>query len=829
MKISPEKLASLSKEKKIELLEALKEKKRRNKRKKPAYKPHEGQLEIHTCPVRNRFTFAGNGCWAPGTKFRLMDGRTKAVEDIEIGDKLVGPDGTARTVLQLFSGEEPMYRIESRYHDPIEVNESHILTLQRWKRDSSIGKGKVNVVEEITVKEYMEKKEYWKRNSYQYRPAEGVDYPVKSVPISPYVLGLWLGDGTSDKLSITTMDQITVDKFREEWPDYQVRITGREDNKASTYHLSNRGANKGLDALRELKVYKNKHIPQKYKFNSKEARYQLLAGLIDTDGHLDRGNQYEIIQKREVLRDDIAEVANSLGFRTNKTTKMINGVAYYRLVIAGHVDKIPVNLPHKKACPKELEKRQRSYDKCPFTIEPIGRGKFYGFMVDKDNLVLTHDYVTQRNSGKSTLLIHEVVAAAKGYNPWLKEHTYVPAKIVVVLDRPDKVEEVFLREINKWYDTSDWQFDKNGKPYINKLTLPNGSTVNIMFKEADPLAFEGIEADYVFIDEPVKRKIWVALQRAGRTKGRKARYMYIGTPIAAPWLRTDIYEPWSRGELTDVECFRFGTHLNEDNLQEGFLETFANQLTDKERKVRLEGAFFDSDGLALADVFDRSSHIISREQFENIWEQNNPCVLAIDPHTSKPHHACLVGIDRDGNYFYIKELRLKEVARQFASSLREFIEGYRVVDIICDSSGQADGTGGEGYKSFIQILKDEGLQVRATTFKDKSDEDFIDRIKTVLAIPLVPNNFGLRVPKLRIVEGNKGIVTDIENVGWQKHRDIDANKPKLEIRERDFLAAFKYALASGLNVKSGSQRAKRYGKSKKSNAYGMGKRRRFKV
>jgi hypothetical protein len=168
-------------------------------------------------------------------------------------------------------------------------------------------------------------------------------------------------------------------------------------------------------------------------------------------------------------------------------------------------------------------------------------------------------------------------------------------------------------------------------------------------------------------------------------------------------------------------------------------------------------------------------------------------------------------------------MKEKKVARDFAKTLKDFMKGYRIIDIIMDSAGVAESTGGEGYKSFYDILREEGILVRPTSFDDKSDEDFIDRVRTVLAIPDEPDNFGFYNPKLRIVEGNDGIIKDIENVGFQKYRDLDIVKPKLDIRERDFLACLKYALASGLHTKKDKTRAHKPTRQ----LYGFGKRRRF--
>lgn len=397
-------------------------------------------------------------------------------------------------------------------------------------------------------------------------------------------------------------------------------------------------------------------------------------------------------------------------------------------------------------------------------------------------------------AGKTALAVNEALWFCQGYNPVTKKYTKVPARVIVLLDHPDKVSDVWLPELAKWTTLKEERLHKRGKPYIQRISFDNGSEILFMFHEQNPLIFESIEFDDLVADEPPPRNVYIALRRGARKAGTRPKFLLIGTPITASWMRREIVEPWSKGELVDCECFTFGTAVNEDNLAEGFIEEFSAILSEKERRIRLHGEFFDLEGLALAHLFAAETHIIP--PFE--WDALNPVVVAIDPHTAKPHHAVMIGADKEGDLFFLKELRLKVVPREFAKVLKQWIKGYRVIDIISDSLGSAEYTGGEGFRSFIQILNDEGLRVRATTWDEKSDEDFISRIQDVLVIPTEPNNFGDFIPKLRFFQGNPGIVNDIENVQWVKHRDVDEYKPKLDITNKDFLSALKYALSTNL-------------------------------
>lgn len=418
--------------------------------------------------------------------------------------------------------------------------------------------------------------------------------------------------------------------------------------------------------------------------------------------------------------------------------------------------------------------------------------------------------------GKTTLGVNEAVWWAMGLNPITREFTKVPARIIVILDHPEKVADKWLPELRKWTIIKEEDCHKRGKPYFNRITFATGSELLFFFHDQSELQFESIEADYLIFDEPPPRKIYIALMRGLRNKNRDPKLLILGTPLTGAWMRKEIKVPWARGELPDWECFTFSSKVNESNLPTGYIDRFSSVLTEKERKIRLEGEFFDLDGTALSHLFDRTVHVVNGFDWPDDW----PTVVAIDPHPTKPHHTCLIGVDPEGYLFYIKEMRVKAVAREFAKHLKDFYKGYRVIDIVHDSLGESEGTGGEGFKSFSQVLRDCGVLTRATNWQDKSDEDFIERIRNALAIPLEADNFGGHVPKIRFFRGNQGIISDIENVVWVKMRDHDQYKPKLDIADKDYLSCLKYALATNLTPLK--TRSKIYHRTKGFETYGTG-------
>ncbi len=407
-------------------------------------------------------------------------------------------------------------------------------------------------------------------------------------------------------------------------------------------------------------------------------------------------------------------------------------------------------------------------------------------------------------AGKTAMAANEALWLARGYNPITDTFTKVPARIIVLLDHPDKVADLWLPELQKWTNLTEDQIHKRGKPYPCAITFPNGSEILFYFHQQSPMVFESIELDALLCDEPPPRFAYVALRRGARKRGRTPKFLIVGTPIAAAWLRTDIFDPWTRGELPDTDCFRFETKVNKENLADGYIESFSSVLTEKEKLIRLAGHFFDLEGLALAHLLDSSVHLV--DDFE--WKLGDPCVIVVDPHPSKAHHAILLGVDEEDRLFAIDEYKEKAVAREFTKSLikRGWMDRYRIIDIVYDSLGSAESTSGEGFKPFGKVMNEElekrgKGRARATTYSDKSDEDFIERIRDALVIPEEPNNFGERLPKLRVMRKCRGLWNDMENVQWaqwNKGRDLDENKPRLDIRHRDFLSCLKYGLATNL-------------------------------
>ena len=345
-------------------------------------------------------------CLGKGTKVVMYDGTLKKVEDVQVGDKLMGDDSTPRTVLSLARGQEEMYWVRQNKGIDYRVNKSHILSLKRSRNE---GKHKHGDVLNISVAEYIEKSEKFKSNYKGYKVA--VEFEEKRQEIEPYFLGIWLGDGRSSDVRIASEDPEVVAYLQE----YAYRLDKKLhryaiEGKCTMYGITNIQKEGGLKdlsdslqgKLRLLGVLDNKHIPHHYLTGSKEQRLALLAGLIDSDGYYDDAHHVmEIVQKNQKLAKQIKFLADSLGFRSSLVKKKatIRTIGYesdvYRIRIVGHLDMIPTRIKRKQA--RALVSK-RDHTHTGITVEFDKVDDYYGFVLDGNHLFLLEDMTVTHNT-----------------------------------------------------------------------------------------------------------------------------------------------------------------------------------------------------------------------------------------------------------------------------------------------------------------------------------------------------------------------------------------------------------------------------------------------
>lgn len=337
-------------------------------------------------------------CVAKGTRFIMFDGSIKNVEDIKVGDILMGPDSKPRTVLATTHGIDNMYKVIPENGIEHIVNSKHpIRTIYR--------KAYGNIVREelITAPNHIKTLSLhprW-RECYALEKVNGIEFEHKDVLIDPYIFGLWIGDGDKDSARFTNPDIEVIDALKEfaNANNLVCNIYNHSTSKLAkriSFTKKDCSLNWFRQALDDMGVKDNKFIPKNYICTDRESRLQFLAGIIDTDGNYDaRKHNFEIIQKLESVTAGIVYIARSLGIKTTVKTKVVNGCTYYRIFLLSKGWIIPTKVKRKQ-CP-EYTALQKNPLECRFDIESIGKDEYYGFEVDGDSLCLLEDFTIFHN------------------------------------------------------------------------------------------------------------------------------------------------------------------------------------------------------------------------------------------------------------------------------------------------------------------------------------------------------------------------------------------------------------------------------------------------
>ena len=337
----------------------------------------------------------------------------KKMGDVHEGDYVFSVDGSAVRVLhesEVFN--KRMYRVYFEDGSTVDASGDHVWTVQtkdsrRTARRTPIGRrrNKPQLAErdgwyELTTREMLSDfysvRADGKGREYKYRvPMPGaVEYPYKELPIDPYVLGVWLGDGSSSGQCITVSeDDLEGTKKRIEERGYTCAVIRNKD-RASAIDVDPHpcGCSRKLYegsfryALRDLGLLGNKHIPEQYLTASVEQRRDLLCGLMDTDGTATKAGQCVFTQKSKSLSLQVLELIRSLGIKAAMHEKNVTcngvpaGVAYNISFYAGKGN--PCFLMERKYSRLKQKLSPRMFAKSITGIEPIPAKPSKCIMVD---------------------------------------------------------------------------------------------------------------------------------------------------------------------------------------------------------------------------------------------------------------------------------------------------------------------------------------------------------------------------------------------------------------------------------------------------------------
>lgn len=353
---------------------------------------------------------------------------------LKVGDEIWNPDGKTTKVLEIYEqGFKDVYKLTLADGRSVRCGADHLWEVicanNHFKHKVLTTHDLLNngLYNQCTVKG----KRY---NAYKYYlPAiEPLQYSKKQQDIPAYVLGALLGDGAITKRTpkISSVDQEILDRIQCLLGDgfefkydptttceYRIidkeRFLHKDEFKNGQYGVNR--LHRWIDQLGLCVSCAYKFIPDQYKYGSIEQRYELIRGLMDTDGYISKDGSMSFVNTSKYLIDDFVEVLRSLGILCSVSKRApgkggthngraIFGTKFsYVVYIKGNPDIF--HLSRKK---NRVKKNRKFSNKVAITnIEYLGEQEKQRciFVSNENHLYLTRDYIPTHNSFKGASML----------------------------------------------------------------------------------------------------------------------------------------------------------------------------------------------------------------------------------------------------------------------------------------------------------------------------------------------------------------------------------------------------------------------------------------
>jgi phage terminase large subunit-like protein len=307
--------------------------------------------------------------------------------DLRVGDHVFHPHGYPVRVIAatpVLHGRQ-CYAVKFTHGDTIVADADHLWRTRALVHAPGSGIGNHGCLDRRagwgirTTRQIAETLKSSGENNHSVDVCEAVDLPQQPLPIDPYVLGCWLGDGHTSAARITCA-------IRDEELLRNIEATGvpvtrtRYPSKPNVYTAGLRG---GMQAtLRREGLLGQKHIPDAYMQASASQRLSLLQGLMDTDGTISKAGRCTFVSIKKHLATQVRDLAVSLGLKTSFSTKpaKINGRFICDSYLIAFTPQLPMRvfrLSRKQARVREAagrlaRSRSRQIESCePISSVPV--------------------------------------------------------------------------------------------------------------------------------------------------------------------------------------------------------------------------------------------------------------------------------------------------------------------------------------------------------------------------------------------------------------------------------------------------------------------------
>lgn len=362
-----------------------------------------------------------------------------------------------------------------------------------------------------------------KKQAVRIRGHNGVEYPHRTdLTIDPYMFGYWLGDGTRSSGRFTIADY-NYDFIKAKFESYGYEVQDfKRDNRVEYGGYFD--INGFITTLKSENLYMNKHIPEKYMLSSKQQRIQLIQGLMDSDGSVDKGGSCEFYNKNQSIIDSFRIVLSSLGVKSTKRIKIINEEVHY--TVSFTTDKFaPVTLPQKVS--RILSAKERNsrptYNDC-FFIRSIDRCESVpvrcikvdapdSMFLASESFIPTHNTTSLISSVLHYVIFNDDKTAA------------------ILANKGDTAREILGRIQLAYENLPKWM--QHGVKEYNKGSMELENNSRILAAATSSAAIRGYSISFLFIDECAFVEGWEEFYKSVYptiSSGKDSKVVLVSTP-----------------------------------------------------------------------------------------------------------------------------------------------------------------------------------------------------------------------------------------------------------------------------------------------------------
>lgn len=632
----------------------------------------------------------------------------REIGSLKIGERISNPDGTNARVVGVFHrGIQPMYRITFSDGVIIDCDSEHLWAARKSRQHKSKRRIPYRVVPTWLLMEWLE--EQHEIMLPVTRPVSFTKcYKHNQITIDPYSLGAILGDGC-----ITTRNPVLHCVDRE--IIQRIPYIRNKNKLTPPFHLA--GIEKELSRL-GLKGSRSweKFIPSPYLWASVAQRWELLRGLMDTDGTASKEGKLYFTTTSQRLADDVAWLVRSLGGMVQISTKIPtfrylgnkkSGRLAYNLIMRFRDATKAFHLNRKKARAKSSPLVARRI----VHIEPIPPEETVCIAVDHSNgLFLTKDFVVTHNTFAGCMKAILLSTDFPGNRGLIGRQSST--------DLRDSTLTTFAQIVNPEMILDHLRGER--KFLIRTSGKPSEILYRGLGEEGEEEKVKGMDLGWYWIDEPseVPRPTWMMLHAQLNwvlPDGSRPPYMGMLTSNPEPGWVKKLKDAIESGKMQEAEFIRA---LPRDNphLPPGWEQELRDNFPEEWCRKYLDGSWDVSEGQVFTELNERDHNLDNWTDLWSVqtykdWVASLKIGASIDHATTGVTAMAGVGLDRGENMYaleeyYERDRTVSEHAKEMLSVLGGLCTASRPAFMFIDpSTERKDQVGKQELYSILDEYK----------------------------------------------------------------------------------------------------------------------------